>query len=90
MKNQIKNLITELKQTYPNFKISLARNSYSADSIINIKTNEEIAYYGGDDLGYIPLNKTYHNLVNTIKSKLDCRIIDFIEGIKKCSFEIYF
>jgi hypothetical protein len=90
MKTKIKNIIAELKQTYPNFKISLARNCYDADAIINIKTDEEIAYYGGDSLGYIQLNKTYRNLVNTINSKLDCKVIGFIEGIKKCGFEIYF
>lgn len=89
----IKNVINELTTAYPKYKFTKARNTYSATAIINIKVlpgNEDLAYYGGDSCGYCVLDHTFYDIKKFIQTKLpECRVIDFINGCKSGSFEIY-
>lgn len=88
-KKEVRKVVAELKSMYPEFKFSLANNTYSCLDIINVSSKEDISYYGGDSCGFIGL-KNYNDLYETIKNKLGriVRVNDFIEGTKKCYFEI--
>ena len=86
-------VINELAVTYPNYKFTKAKTTYSAVAIINIKTlpgNEDLAYYGGDCCGYCVLDRTFYDIKKFIQAKLpEYKVIDFIDGTKKGFFEIH-
>ena len=93
----ISNLVKELNNTFPDFKFSNLTETYNVDAIIKIQSKTvpgkvtDLAYYGGNDCGYIP----YHNFTDVykfIKSKLSTcrRVSDFIDGTRKGFFEICF
>lgn len=87
-KKDVETLIRELKQTYPKFKIS--KDNYGPNTIIiNIKTDEDIAYYYSDNVGYVHLNSVYNTLTNIIEDTLvNAKVFSYIDGIRNCSFEI--
>ena len=89
-KKDVETLIRELKQTYPNFKISKERTNFGLNTIIiNIKTDEDIAYYHNDNVGYVHLNSVYNTLTDIIEDTLvNAKVFSYIDGIRKCSFEI--
>jgi hypothetical protein len=89
-KKDVETLIRELKQTYPNFKISKERTNFGLNTIIiNVKTDEDIAYYHNDNVGYVHLNSVYSTLTNIIEDTLvNAKVFSYIDGIRNCSFEI--
>lgn len=91
----VKAVIKEMKTTYPNYKFSICRNSYSSILILNIKPldkDEEFAYYGGNDCGYIVCNDMYRTIANSFKNHsdiklFDIRVFEFIENAKTMQIE---
>lgn len=88
----IKAIINELNTTFPSFKFTNARETYSADAIINVKVKageEDLAYYGGDSCGYCVLNQDFYTIKKMLKTKLpNCRVIDFIDGKRSGHYEL--
>ncbi len=84
----IKDVVKESKIKFNDYKISICRDSYSKLLIIKVKFDEEISYYGGDNLGYVIFNGTKYNeavnffKTNPILNDLDIRVVDIIENSK--------
>ena len=91
----IKSAIKEMKLKFPNYKFSICRNSYSSLLLLNIKPvdkDEEFAYYGGSNCGYIVCNDMYRTIINEFKnhadiSLFDIRVFDYIENAKTMQLE---
>ena len=88
----IKSIINELSTTFPKFKFSNVRETYSVDAIINVKVKvgeADLAYYGGDSCGYCVLNQEFYTIKKMLQAKLpNCRVIDFIDGKRSGHFEL--
>lgn len=95
-KQIVKNIVSELKATYQDVNISLAKNTHSAFAIINIKSKprtSDLAWYQGPTIGYEGEN-IYHDIYKHIKNNSDLvnagmRVNDFISSCKYIYFEIY-
>lgn len=89
----INNLIKELNNIYPNYKFTKAGTTYQAEAIINMKCRpgvEDLAYYGGDSVGYIALDPNFWNIKKYLKEALsEYKVIEFIGGNRKGHFEIH-
>ena len=95
-KQIIKNIVSELKATYTNLTVSIARNTYSAFAIIQVKSKpgtDDIAWFMNDSVGYIG-ESIYQDICKHIKTNAaltnaGMRVNDFIDGNRSASFEIY-
>ena len=89
----IQQLIKELNTMYTNFKFTKAGTTFKAEAIINIRCKEgteDLAYYGGDSCGYCSLGSSLVDIEKHIKASLpEYKVIDFIDGNRKCHFELY-
>lgn len=91
----VKSAIKEIKAKFPNYKFSICRNSYSCLLILNIKPvdkDEDFAYYGGSNCGYIVCNDMYRTIINEFKNHadiglFDIRVFDFIKNSKTLQLE---
>ena len=93
MKANIQNVTKELSAQYPNFKFTKASTTYQAEAIIKVRCKEgteDIAYYGGDSVGYCTLGPDLWDIKKYIKASLpEYRVIDFVDGNRKGHFEIH-
>ena len=65
--------------------VSMERLVFQSD----IKTDEDIAYYHNDNVGYVHLNSVYKTLTNIIEDTLvNAKVFSYIDGVRECSFEI--
>ena len=89
----IKTIINELNTKFSDFKFSQIHETYKAVAVIKIQAKpgaEDIAYYGGDDYGYIVTNPEFKQIYSYIESLIpNYRVLDFVDGIRKGFFEIY-
>lgn len=91
----VKSAVKEIKAKFPNYKFSICRNSYNSLLILNIKPvdkDEDFAYYGGSNCGYIVCNDMYRTIINEFKnhtdiSLFDIRVFDYIENAKTMQLE---
>ena len=93
MTTEIKNVISDLSDLFPNYKFSKEAMTYQAEAIINIKCRpgvEDLAYYAGDDYGYCVLGSEFYNIKKYLKSVFhDHKVIDFIDGKRTGHFELH-
>ena len=95
-KQIIKDIVSELKTTYTDIAVSLAKNTYGAFAIINIKSKtgaDDLAWYMNEDTGYVG-ESIYHDIYKHIKNNAalvdaGMRVHDFIDSRRAASFEIY-
>lgn len=95
-KQIVKNIVSDLKATYQDVNISLAKNTHDAFAIINVKSKpgtSDLAWYQGPTIGYEGEN-IYHDIYKHIKNNADLvnagmRVNDFISSCKSIYFEIY-
>jgi hypothetical protein len=89
----VNNIIKELNNQYPNYKFTKAGTTYQAEAIINMKCKpgvEDLAYYGGDSVGYCSLGSDFWNIKKYIKAACpDYKVIEFIDGNRKGHFELH-
>ena len=93
MTTEIKNVINELSELFPNYKFSKAGTVYQAEAIINIRCKpgtEDLAYYGGDDYGYCVLGSVFYDIKKHIQSAFpEYKVIDFINSKRTGQFELH-
>lgn len=93
MTTEIKNVINELSDLFPNYKFSKEAVTYQAEASINIKCKkgtEDLAYYSGDDYGYCVLDRTFYDIHDHIKAAFpDYKVIDFINSKRTGHFELH-
>ena len=95
MTSVIKNVIKEMKVKFPNYKFIIKKDSYNSLLILDIKSldkDEEFAYYGGNDCGYVVCNDMYRTITNEFKNHSDIRLFDirvfeYIENSKTMQLE---
>jgi hypothetical protein len=91
----VKKVIKEIKLKYPKYKFSICKNSYNSLLILNIKStdkDEEFAYYGGNNVGYVVCNTMYRTIINEFTNHsdiklLDIRVFEYIENSKTMQLE---
>lgn len=89
----IKDLVKEAKTKFPDIKFSICRENYSCLLILKVKFNKEIAYYGGDNTGYIVCeHKLYNEVYNFFSENeyldlINVKAIDFLENKKEMLIE---
>ena len=91
----VKAVIKEMKVKFPNYKFSICKDSYNSLLILNIKPvdkEEEFAYYGGNNCGYIVCNDMYRTITNEFKNHsdimlFDIRVFEYIENSKTMQLE---
>jgi hypothetical protein len=84
----IKSVIKEVKVKFPNYKFSICRNSYDCLLILKIKPvdkDEDFAYYGGSDYGYVVCNDMYRTITNEFKDHsiinlFDIRVFEYVDN----------
>jgi hypothetical protein len=91
----IKSVIKEMKLKFPNYKFSVCRNSYNSLLLLNITPvdkDEEFAYYGGNNCGYIVCNDMYKTITDEFKNHDDIslfgiRVFEYIENARTMQLE---
>jgi hypothetical protein len=89
----IKDLVKEAKTKFPDIKFSICRENYSCLLILKVKFNKEIAYYGGDNIGYIIYERELYNEVynffneNEYLDLINVRVINYVENKKEMLIE---
>lgn len=91
----IKSVIKEMKLKFPNYKFSVCRNSYNSLLLLNITPvdkDEEFAYYGGDNCGYIVCNDMYKTIADEFENHDDIslfgiRVFEYIENARTMQLE---
>jgi hypothetical protein len=75
----IKSVIKEIKIKFPNYKFSICKESYNSLLILRLRPvdkDEEFAYYGGNDCGYVVCNNMYRTITNEFKNHSDLKLFD--------------
>jgi hypothetical protein len=91
----IKSVIKEIKIKFPNYKFSICKESYNSLLILKIRPvdkDEEFAYYGGNDCGYIVFNDMYRTITNEFKNHsditlFDIRVFEYIDNSRTMELE---
>ena len=73
----VKSVIKDMKLKFPNYTFSICRNSYGCLLLLNIRPvdkEEDFAYYGGSDCGYIVYNDMYRTIAYEFKNHEDVKL----------------
>lgn len=95
-KQVVDNIVNKLKANYPNVTISLAPKTFNAFAVVVVESKsgtDDLAYYVSDDIGYEG-ESIYYDITTDIKNDIDLKnagmkVLDFIDGKRICTFEIY-